>query len=441
MFRKTLSLLLLPLLWAGTTLAQTLNQPKLDSLLTSLETNHKAMGSLTLVQNGQVIYSRTTGLAQTKPTATPATAATRYRVGSVSKLITATMVMQLVEEGKLKLDAPITAWFPQLPNAARVTVQQLLMHRSGLHSFTADEAYLQYMTQPKTQAELLTIMAAAPPDFEPGAKYEYSNTNYVLLGYIVEKVTKQSYAQALQKRIVDKLKLKDTYYGSRIDAKKHEAASFKWNGTSWDAQPETDMSIPGGAGAVVSNSQDLARIMEGLFSGKLVKPATLQQMQAVQDGYGLGMMMMPFNGHKSYGHFGIIDGFRAGLTHFPAEKLTVAYTGNTPYSTNDVLLGVLSIYFSLPYRLPDFSAPALSAADLNPFVGNYASTQMPLKINVTVEGNTLMGQATGQGAFPLTPKSKTQFVFPEAGLQMDFDAAQHTFTLRQAGNTYLFKRE
>ncbi|QIX61785.1 beta-lactamase family protein [Hymenobacter sp. BT18] len=440
MFRKTLSLLVLPLLWAGTTLAQTLNKPKLDSLLTTLEASHKAMGSLTLVQNGQVIYQRTTGLAQTAPAAVPATAGTRYRIGSVSKLITATLVMQLVEEGKLKLDTPLATWFPQLPNAAKITVQQLLMHRSGLHSFTADEAYVQYMTKPKTQAEMLTLMAA-PVEFEPGAKYSYSNTNYVLLGYIVEKVTKQPYAQVLQKRIADKLKLKDTYYGGRIDAKKQEAASYKWNGTSWEAQPETDMSIPGGAGAVVSNSQDLARIMEGLYSGKLVKPATLEQMQAAQDGYGLGLMMLPFAGHKSYGHFGIIDGFRAGLSHFPAEKLTVAYTSNTPYPTNDVLLGVLSIYFNLPYRLPDFSAATLSAADLSPFVGNYASAQMPLKINVTVAGNTLMAQATGQGAFPLTPKSKTQFVYPEAGLQMDFDAAQHTFTLRQAGNTYLFKRE
>ncbi|AIZ62511.1 hypothetical protein PK28_00220 [Hymenobacter sp. DG25B] len=444
MIRKTFALLALPLLLAGHALAQTtLNKPKLDSLLTLLETHHKTMGGLTLMQNGKVVYSRNIGLEQTAPAAVPATPATRYRVGSVSKLLTATMVMQLVEEGKLKLDAPIATWFPQLPNAQKITVDQLLHHRSGLHSFTNDAAYGQYMTQPKTQAEMLTIMAAAPAEFEPGAKFNYSNTNYVLLGYLVEKVTKQTYAQALQKRIASKLKLKDTYYGGPIDAKKHEARSFIWNGKAWEQQPETDMSIPGGAGAVVSTTPDLARILEGIYSGKLVKPATLQQMLDMQDGYGRGLMLAPFDGRKSYGHFGSIDGFRAALVHFPAEKLTVAYTGNTNYDLSELMISVLSVAFNKPYRLPDFSttAPTLTAAELAPYVGNYASAQMPLKITVTTSGGMLMAQATGQSAFPLTPKSKTQFVYDAAGLQLDFDAAKQAFTLKQGGGNYLFIRE
>lgn len=444
MIRKTFTLLALPLLLAGNALAQTtLNKPKLDSLLTLLDTHHKTMGSLTLVQNGKVVYSRNIGLEQTAPTAVPATPATHYRVGSVSKLFTATMVMQLVEAGKIKLDAPIATWFPQLPNAAKITVDQLLHHRSGLHSFTNDAAYAQYMTQPKTQAEMLTIMAAAPVEFEPGAKYDYSNTNYLLLGYLVEKVTKQTYAQALEKRIVRKLKLKDTYYGGHINGAKHEAASFKWSGTAWETQPETDMSIPGGAGAVVSTSADLSRFLEGLFAGKLVKPATLAQMQDIQDGYGRGMMMAPFDGSKSYGHFGSIDAFRAALVHFPAEKLTVAYCGNTNYSISDLMIGVLSVAFNKPYRLPNFTAtvPNLTAAELTPFVGSYASAQMPLKISVTTSGTTLMAQATGQSPFPLTPKSKTQFVYDATGLQLDFDAEKHEFTLKQGGGNYLFVRE
>lgn len=453
MLRKSLSLLVLPVLLAGTSLAQTtaqtssqpaaaaFNKAKLDSLLTTLDVNHKLAGSLQLTQNGQVVYSRAVGPEQPD---VPATAATRYRIGSITKLFTAIMVMQLVEEGKLKLDAPIATWFPMLPNATKITVDQLLHHRSGLGDFTRDPAYAQYMTQPKTQAELLTLIGARPVDFEPGAKFDYNNSNYAVLGYLVEKITKRPYAQALQKRITGKLRLQETYYGSRLDAKKHEAASFSWDGKSWAIQPETDMSIPGGAGAITSTPADLTRFAEGLFGGKLVKPATLQQMQTMQDNYGAGLLPVPFADKQGYGHFGSIDAYRSALVHYPADKLTVAYCGNGisgGYTTNDLLVGALAIYFNKPFRLPNFNYPTLTAADLSAFVGNYGSTQIPLKIKVTAEGATLMAQATGQGAFPLTPVTKTQFTYAAAGLTMDFDATARTFTLHQGPNNFLFTLE
>ncbi|RSK37305.1 serine hydrolase domain-containing protein [Hymenobacter metallilatus] len=452
------SFILLPVLLAGTALAQTavppaasttapavsgalFNQAKLDSLFTALESNHKLMGSLVLSRGGKVVYSRAIGLEQP---GIPATTATRYRVGSISKTFTATLVMQLVEEGQLRLDAPIATWFPMLPNATKLTVDQLLHHRSGLHNFTNDPTYRQYMTQPKTQAEMLAIMARPAVDFEPGAKYAYSNTNYVLLGYLIEKVTKQPYAKVLQQRITGKLKLKDTYYGGRIGSQPHEAASFTWSGTAWQPEPETDMSIPGGAGAIVSTPADLARFMEGLYGGKLVKPATLQQMLTMQDTYGVGLMQMPFYGKQSFGHGGAIDAFRSMVGYFPAEQLTVAYcTNGSTYSPNDMVIGALSSYFGRPYRLPDFttSAVTLTAAELAPYLGTYASSQLPLKISVTANGTTLLAQATGQNALPLTAKTNTQFVYEGAGIIMDFDAARHTFTLRQGGGTYLFTRE
>ncbi|NVO83541.1 serine hydrolase domain-containing protein [Hymenobacter terrestris] len=443
MLRK-LALVLLPAcLGASSVLAQgSFNQPRLDSLLTSFEANHRAMGSLTLSQDGKVVYSRAFGQEQA---GVPATAATRYRIGSISKLFTATMLMQLVEEGKLKLDAPLATWFPQLPNATRITVDQLLHHRSGLHSFTSDAAYATYMAKPQTQAQMLAIMSKPAPDFEPGAKFEYSNTNYLLLGYIIEKVTGQPYKQVLQKRITSKLGLKETYYGGPIDAKKHEAASFRWSGSAWQPEPETDMSIPGGAGALVSTPTDLTRFIEGLFGGRLVKPATLEQMMVLQDGYGAALMPIPFGTKKGYGHGGVIDAFQSSLIYFPTDKLALAYCQNgSNFPLNDVLIGALSSYYGTPYRLPDLrpaTPVALTATDLGPLTGTYTSTQMPLKVTVTAAGNTLLAQATGQQALSLTAKSKTQFTFEPAGIVVDFDADRHTFTLQQGGKSYLFTRE
>ena len=425
------------------TQAQQLNTAKLDSLLNGLAVNHKMMGSLALSHDGHVVYSRAFGDAQLTPEIS-ATSTTHYRVGSISKVFTATMIMQLVEEKKLALNTPLATFFPQLPNAATITIDQLLSHRSGLHSLTDDAAYLGYMTKPKTQTELLAIMAAPKADFEPGAKYAYSNTNFILLGYIVEKLTKMPYAQALQKRITAKAGLKDTYYGGKIDSKKQEAQSYETTTSGWKQSAETDMSIPGGAGAVVSTPADLDRFLEALFGGKLVSAASLEQMKTIRDGYGRGLMVIPFGSKRGYGHGGAIDEFQSMTSYFPDDKLAVAVCTNARNSNmNDAMIGVLSIYFGKPYRIPNFAAApfAPAPADLDRYAGTYGSTQIPLKIVVTKEGTSLKAQATGQPALTLEAVSKDVFKFDAAGIRMEFDAAKPAFMLKQGGGAFEFTKE
>lgn len=425
--------------------AQSFNKAKLDSLLTTLASHDKAMGSLTISQNGAVVYSRAIGYESLNGTTkTPATPSTHYRIGSVTKVFTATLIFQLIDEGKLTLDTPLATYFPQLPNAQRITIGQLLSHHSGLHSFTNDATYSTYFTQPKTQAEMLAMIGQGKPDFEPGAKFSYSNAGYVVLGYVVEKITKQPYAQALQKRITNKIGLKDTYYGGKTDPKRHESYSYRL-ASSWQAMPETDMSIPGGAGAIVSTTTDLNRFAEALFAGKLVSEKSLARMQTITDnGFGMGLMRMQFGAKRAYGHGGSIDGFGTSLGYFPEEKLAVAYISNgQSYPLNDVMLGVLSIYFQQPYRLPDFDAkaPTLAATDLVPYVGTYASTSIPLKITVSAVGATLQAQATGQPVLPLTPVTKDVFSYDAAGIRLEFAPSRHEMLLKQGGGSFLFTLE
>jgi CubicO group peptidase (beta-lactamase class C family) len=438
------SLLLLLCSLSFSSSAQTVNKAKLDSLFTALATNDKAMGSLTLSQNGVVVYSRAIGYEAIGATAkTPATTATRYRVGSVSKVFTATMAFQLIDEGKLTLTTPLATYFPELPNAKRITIGNLLNQRSGLHNFTADATYQTYLTQPQTQAEMVKLIGQSKPDFEPNARFGYSNSNYVLLGYIIEKITKHTYNQALQQRIAAKANLKDTYYGGKIDAKRHESASYRFAGY-WQPSTETDMSIPGGAGAVVSTPADLARFIEALFAGKLVSEKSLSQMKTMTDGYGYGLMQFPLGSKRAYGHNGGIDEFSSSLAYFPDDKLAVAFCSNgLAYPMNDILLGALSIYFGAPYRIPDFKAAAikLSAAELTQYAGTYASLKMPLKITVTANGSALQAQATGQPAFQLTPAGKDAFTFDQAGVRMEFAPARQELLLKQGGGTFLFTRE
>jgi CubicO group peptidase (beta-lactamase class C family) len=417
--------------------AQALNTAKLDSLLTSLAANNKMMGSLAVSRQGQVVYSHAFGYAQLDPK-TPATTATRYRMGSITKMFTAVMIFQLIEEKKLTLGTPLSTFFPQLPNAKAITIDQLLSHRSGLHSLTDDAAYLGYMTQPKTQAELLALMAATKPDFEPGAQFKYSNSGYIVLGYIVEKLGKQPYAQALQKRVVAKAGLQNTYYGGKIDPKKQEAFSYKAGPGGWQPDLETDMSIPGGAGALVATPTDLNRFLGALFAGKLVSAASLGEMQTFQDKqvFGRGLMRIPFRDKQSFGHGGTIDGFQSMASYFPDDKLAITLSTNAhSYSLNEAMVGVLTICFNRPYKIPDFAAPAFvpAAADLDRYAGTYASPSLPLKVTFTKQGTTLLSQATGQSAFALEPVSQGLFKFDPAGIRVEFDPAKPVFTLRQGG--------
>jgi D-alanyl-D-alanine carboxypeptidase len=440
--RSTLALASLLSLGTLATQAQTLNAPKLDSLLNSLAATNRLMGSLAFSHEGKVVYSHAFGQAVAGTTGTPATLATRYRVGSLTKVFTAAMIFQLIEEKKLTLATPLATFFPQLPNASTITIDHLLSHHSGLHSFTNDPDYASYQSQPKTQAEMLGIMAKATPDFAPGTKAAYSNSGYLVLGYIVEKLTKLPYAQAVQKRIAARAGLKNTYYGGKINPKNQEALSYQWTG-SWQPEIETDMSIPGGAGALVSTPTDLDRFMQGLFDGRLVSAASLAAMQEARDGFGRGLFTAPFDGRKFYWHNGAIDGFRSAMLYLPTDKLALALCSNGgSYSTDDVVIDALKIYFNKPYKLPSLQPSYVPAvADLDRYAGTYTSPQLPIKITFTKAGTSLVGQAPGQQALALEPVSPGVFKFDPAGIRAEFDATKPTFTLKQGGGTFVFTKE
>ncbi|MBC8111488.1 MAG: beta-lactamase family protein [Verrucomicrobia bacterium] len=426
----------------GNVHAQNLNKAKLDSLLDILAKNNKAMGSLTVSKKGTVLYSRAIGYGSiSEKEKKAAVTTTKYRIGSISKTFTATLIFQLIDEGKIMLTSTLDNYFPQLPNAKLITISNLLNHRSGLHNFTANPDYMTWMTQPKTQDEMLKVMTANKPDFQPNEKFAYSNTNYVILGYIIEKIAKKPYSKVLNEKITIKIGLTNTYYGGKINTKNNESSSYKWiNG--WQIQPETDMSIPGGAGAVVSTPTDLTKFMEALFALKLVSQNSLNQMKTLTDGYGMGMFQMPFYTRKGYGHNGSIDGFKANVGYFPEDSLSIAYcTNGEVHPLNDILIGVLSISFNRTYVLPVFSTLTLKTEDLDKYLGVYASTQIPLKITVTKADATLMAQATGQSSFPLEATEKDKFSFDQAGIKMEFNPSKNEMTLKQGGNNYVFTKE
>lgn len=251
-----------------------------------------------------------------------------------------------------------------------------MRHRSGLFNFTNDPGYLEWMDMPKSRDEMLDIIASHENVFQPDKKAQYSNTNYVLLTYIVKEIEEDSFSNVLESRINGPLALENTYYGDKIQPSNYEAFSYKAQ-SPWELASQTDMSIPGGAGAIVSNPTDLNKFLHSLFSGQVVSENAFQEMTRIVDNFGTGLVRIPFYDKSALGHNGGIDGFLSSAAYFPEDKVSIAYTSKgVIMPMNDILIGALSIFFDKPYSLPEFKESLqLSSEELDIYLGTYSSSE------------------------------------------------------------------
>ncbi|TZF86396.1 beta-lactamase family protein (plasmid) [Pedobacter sp. BS3] len=421
-------------------IAQNFDKIKLDNYFNALKANDKFMGSVAVSRDGKLIYSKSIGFADIENNIL-ADANTKYRIGSISKTFTSVLVLKAVEGKKLDLSQTIDQYFPAIKNAAKITIKDLLSHRSGIPNFTNEKDYLTWHTQPKTEAEMVAIIAKAGSDFEPGSKAEYSNSNFVLLTYILEKSFKKSYTELLKEYITQPIGLVNTYLGGKIKTSEKESKSYKYTDT-WKVEPETDISIPLGAGGIVSTPGDLVKFSDALFGGKLLKKESLETMKTIKDHYGIGLFQIPFYNKTGYGHTGGIDGFSAVFAHFSDGNISYALTSNgTNFNNNNISIAVLSAVYDKPYDIPEFSTYKVSSADLDKYLGVYSSTQIPLKITITKKNSTLIAQGTGQPSFPLEAIEKDKFKFDQAGVVLEFNPAAKTMTLKQRGGQFAFTKE
>lgn len=424
-------------------LAQTFNRAKMDSLMDILAVNSKTMLSIALSQNGKLVYRRAIGYSAIdsnhKMIATPNT---RYRIGSITKVFTSVMIFQLIEEGKLKLGTTLATYYPMLPNADKITLAHMLNHSSGLHNFTDDSTYASMLSKKVTQEEMLGKFKAAKSDFEPGSKNAYSNTNFILLGYIIEKVDHKPYDVALTDRIVNKIHLRNTYYGGKINTMRQEAQSYNWQG-GWVPDTETDMSIPGGAGAIVSTPTELLKFMTALFTGKLLRDSSLQHMITIKGGYGMDLVAHTFDNETGYGHNGGIDGFQSQLVYYPQEGLATAYTANgVNTSMNKLMRGVLSIYFNKPYPLPNYKTILLKPEYLDQYLGKYSSKQVPYNLVFTKKDGRLVVRFTDESTnLPLEATSSTIFTYDRYDLTFSFDPSTHAVVMNAGSNVFSFTKD
>ncbi|KQR92588.1 D-alanyl-D-alanine carboxypeptidase [Chryseobacterium sp. Leaf180] len=424
----------------GCMFSQTKPREKLAAYIDSLYVHHKVMGSFAISDRNNSVFLKVVGMADV-PKQQKANMNTEYRVGSVSKTFTAVLIMKAVETGKISTDTKLSQYYPEIPNAEKITVKNLLQHRSGIHNLTEDSDFLNIYMKPQTGSALVSFIKKFPSDFEPGKKYAYSNSNYILLGLILEKIYLKPYAELVEKMITKPLKLEKTKVGGKINTAENQAQSYQYLGM-YVPVPESDMSVPIGAGNIVSTSTELITFIKALANGKLVSKKSLQLMTEFQDDYGFGLVKNQFENQAGFGHEGVIDGFRSGVYYFPQADIALSYlTNQSSEDPQELLEKITFAAFGKDFKIPEFKNTIVKAEILKKYEGLYKAAGFPLDIKIFTENGVLNAQATGQGPFPLDAVSETEFEFTQAGIKLIFDSPSGTMKFSQGTNNFTFKKQ
>jgi D-alanyl-D-alanine carboxypeptidase len=317
--------------------------------------------AVAVLRGGKLVFAKGYGRANLE-LAAPVSARTVFRIGSLTKQFTAAGVLLLAEQGKLKIDDKLSLFLPNFPRAREVTLRDLLNHTSGIHNFTEGPVIDKISTTGATVQELVADIAGQSPlyDFEPGTGWWYSNSNYALLGAVIEKVSGKTWAAFMKAEVFDKLGMADTAADDARDVVPGRASGYGLIGGAagkFRNADFTDMSVPYAAGALRSTAEDMARWNAALFGGKLLKPQSLKEMLApgrLRNGaenqtaiawpggkafapppgylpgpYAFGLDHYSENGRRVIGHDGSIAGFDALMQTYVDEGLTIIVLTNT----------------------------------------------------------------------------------------------------------------
>jgi CubicO group peptidase (beta-lactamase class C family) len=336
---------------------------------------HVAGAAVAVLRNNKLVFVKGYGRANLELPA-PVNAKTVFRIGSLTKQFTAAAVLLLAERGKLKIDDRLSKYLPNFPRASDVTLRDLLDHTSGIHNFTESPVIDKISTSGVTVRELIADIAGQAPlyDFEPGTHWWYSNSNYALLGAVIEKVSGKTWAAFMKSAIFDTLGMTDTAADDARDVVPGRASGYSLISGApgrFRNADFTDMSVPYAAGALRSTAEDMARWNAGLFGGKLLKAASLKVMLApgrLRDGaetqtavawpggkafppppgyvpgpYAFGLDHHSENGRRIIGHNGSIAGFDAVMQTYVDESLTIIILTNTDGAARPIEMKVANI--------------------------------------------------------------------------------------------------
>ena len=412
--------------------AQKVDSQKIDEFINHIENNNRGIGSVSIFSSGKEVYNRSFGQSKLKNVKYDAD--TKYQVGSITKVITATLIFQLIEDNKLKLEDKLSNFYPQIPNSKNITIKNLLEHSSGLGDYSVKNDSIEWLTTKVSQKKIFDEIIHQGVDFQPNEKVEYSNSGYYILSKIVEKKYKSNYATIVKNKIVKPLKLKN-FSAAKINIK-NVFKSYSYEGV-WKELLEFDFINVAGAGDIVATTKDLNIFITNLFQYKILKKETVEIMKPIygKEQFGRGLMEVPFYQDLFYGHGGDTFGTHSILGYNEKDKISICITVNgLRYSHNDITIGLLSIIYNVPYNYPIFKdAIELKSEDLDIYLGVYSSSSYKYKLRIFKEGIVLKVKGPGEPAFPLECCEIHKFKYDHHSMKFEFKPFENSMILNNSG--------
>lgn len=424
-------------------------QERMQQIIAAQEQSKSFSGSVLVVKDGVILIDQGYGAADLE-WKIPNSPAVRFRLGSLTKQFTSASILLLEQRGKLKVTDPISTYLPDSPAAwSKITIADLLRHSSGIPNFTSFPDYAPTEWKDTTPAELVARFRNKALDFEPGTKFSYSNSGYVLLGYLLEKISGQTYAAFLQQNIFNPLAMADTGVDSTASIIPGRAQGY-WAspGSPTRHATYTSMTIPFSAGALYSTTGDLFKWEQALFAGKVINPEEFKKMTTpYKENYAFGLINTKQLGHPVIWHNGGIEGFVTYLAYYPADHLTVVVLSNNEAANADQLgqqLGRLALGGEVKLAA-EHKEVSIAPALLADYAGVYRFSPK-MALTITVADGALSGEMTGQNALRLFPESETKFFLKAVDAQVQFNRASPagkvtSVTLFQGGHEQQALRE
>lgn len=392
---------------------------KIDSLIQKAIRLNRFNGSILVSKNGKIVYEKAFGY-QNAAKGIANSVNTVYQIGSTTKEFTAGVILKLAEQNRLALNDKLSKYFPDFKRGNDITIKHLLTHTSGIYEILRDTNAVKTSTQPRSKEQMLSFFKDKPLDFEPGTQYAYCNSGYMLLGLIIEKVTHQTYEQAVRTLILNPLRMTHSGFDFANLKNPNKAIGYtKYTQTIKEASVPWDSTATYSAGSLYSTVGDLYRWHLGVLNHRAYSKMSLDNATTpFLEGYGLGCWIDTIYGKKVVSHGGNILGFTGYYGRIQEDDVCIIILNNIfNHQIETIGQSILAILYDKPYSY--FDELKLSPAALDQYTGSY-DVNPNYQVNITRENNQLFIQRNNQIKIPIYPYKEQAFFQKDDDIRIAF---------------------
>lgn len=395
---------------------------KLDAYMLALNKYSNFNGSVLVAKDGNILIEKGYGLRNVEANVAH-DANSVFQIGSVTKQFTSTIILLLQQQGKLSVKDRLSKYFPEYKYADKITLEDLLHHVSGIYNYTNDADYMQnHITETLSQQAFWNKIKDKPLDFEPGTKFSYSNSGYVILGYVIEKVTGQHYTSVVKKYLFQPANMSHSGFDfTHLQSPFKSVGYLELKKDVHQTAPIVDSTASFSAGAIYSTVHDLYNWNTTLNAGKIIPLSILEaSYKPYKEHYGYAFFIDSVFGKKHIYHGGGIHGFVSYLTYMPQDRVSVVLISNSSYNLAPIEKDIISILYNQPYKLAEpLVEVKVDTTILKQYVGEY-EVAPTFKITISLVNGGLKARPTGQGLFDLFAKSENIFFLKVVDAQVEF---------------------